>query len=164
MDAAAKWHTGALLGPPCVVSSRFSWASGGTNGTYLCTSDGGDTWSAGVVPGASHLDFRDVQAFDDRTAHLLAIGEGDQSRLYRTTDGGKTWALSFQNGDPKGFLDAMAFWDAVHGVALGDPVDGRFMILTTNDGGRSWQRQRGDARLPPAIDGEVRLRPAVPAW
>ena len=39
------------------------------------------------------------------------------------------------NHDPTGFLDAIAFWDAEHGIAMGDPVNGRFMILTTADGG-----------------------------
>ena len=62
---------------------------------------------------------------------------GEKSRIYQTTDGGKNWAFQFRNRDPKGFLDALAFWDADHGIALGDPVDGRFTILSTNDGGKS---------------------------
>jgi photosystem II stability/assembly factor-like uncharacterized protein len=89
------------------------------------------------------MDFRDVQAFDERTAILLSAGSGNGSRLYKTRDGGASWSLVFTNGDPKGFWDAMAFWDPMHGVVVGDPVDGRFVILTTSDGGDSWQRQKG---------------------
>jgi photosystem II stability/assembly factor-like uncharacterized protein len=47
------------------------------------------TWTIGKVPGAEKLDFRDVEAFDANTAYLLSIGEGETSRIYKTTDGGK---------------------------------------------------------------------------
>ncbi len=144
--------TDARLRGLSVVDAQAAWASG-TKGAFLRTSDGGKTWKPGAVPGARDLDFRDVHALDGRTAHLLAIGAGDKSRIYRTTDGGETWVISFQNREPSGFLDALAFWNADHGIALGDPIDGRFMILTTDDGGASWQRQPGDA-LPPVIEGE----------
>jgi len=33
------------------VDSRVVWA-GGTGGTYVVTTDGGEHWKAGVVPGA----------------------------------------------------------------------------------------------------------------
>lgn len=47
----------------------------------------------------------------------------------------------------------MAFGDADHGVAFSDSVDGRFVILITADGGKSWERVPED-RLPPALAGE----------
>ncbi len=106
-----------------------------------------------VVPDSAALDFRDVQAFDDRTACLLSIGPGELSRIYRTVDGGATWTLQHTNRDPKGFLDAIAFWDADHGLALGDPVDGRYVILATDDGGRTWSKIP-DAGMPEALPGE----------
>jgi photosystem II stability/assembly factor-like uncharacterized protein len=46
-----------------------------------------------------------------------------------------------------GFWDAIAFWDASHGILLGDPVDGRFTVLTTADGGATWRHERGPAAL-----------------
>jgi len=115
------------------VSSSVIWASG-THGTYLRTLDGGTTWTAGHVVGAEALDFRDVQAFSADEAYLLAAGPGEQSRIYRTADAGKTWALQFTNTEPKGFYDCMGFWDRTHGIALGDPVDGEFELITTEDG------------------------------
>ena len=66
----------------CVVDSRVAWASG-TAGTVLRTIDGGLSWERRPVPGAEALDFRDVQAFDDRTAFALSIGPGEQSRITR---------------------------------------------------------------------------------
>ena len=115
------------------VSSSLIWASG-THGTYLRTVDGGTTWTAGQVAGAESLDFRDVQAFSADEAYLLAAGPGDQSRIYKTADAGKTWTMQFTNGEAKGFFDCMAFWDRTHGMALGDPVDGEFELIVTEDG------------------------------
>src|SRR5215472_17176660 len=47
------------------VNPQVVWASG-RNGTFTVTTDGGETWKAGVVPGAEALQFRDVQAFSAR--------------------------------------------------------------------------------------------------
>jgi photosystem II stability/assembly factor-like uncharacterized protein len=128
------------------VNDRVVWASG-TGGTYIQTSDGGATWRAATVPGAETLDFRDVQALDERRAYLLASGPGDKSRIYKTIDSGAHWALQFTNPDSKGFFDALAFWDERHGIVLGDPVDGEFIIFTTSDGGEHWARQQTPAAL-----------------
>ena len=49
-----------------------------------------------------------------------------------------------QATDPAFFLDGMAFFDSRHGLAVADPIDGKFQILSTTDGGRSW------AQLPTA--------------
>jgi photosystem II stability/assembly factor-like uncharacterized protein len=132
------------------VSDRVAWASG-NNGVWLKTTDGG-TWRASKVDGAEALDFRDVEAFDERNAHLLSIGEGDRSRIYRTTNGGETWSLQFTNQDPKAFFDAMAFWDRGNGIAVSDPVEGRFVIIRTSDGGATWQPV---TRAPAALSGEA---------
>ena len=55
--------------------------------------------------------------------------------------------------DPRGFLDAIAFWDARRGIALGDPIGGRFLILKTEDGGTTWVRPDA-AGMPPSLEGE----------
>lgn len=136
----------------CVVSPEIAWVSG-TNGSYARTTDRGQTWSVGTVPGAEKLDFRDVEAFGETTAYLLSAGPGGASRIYKTVDGGKTWVLQFQCTDPAAFLDAIAFWDEKNGLAFGDPVGGHFQLLITADGGASW-KPLAARTLPPALPNE----------
>src|SRR5829696_830825 len=83
-----------------VVSEKVVWASG-TGGTVIRTIDDGKTWNVFAVPGAEKLDFRDIEAFDANTAYILSIGNGDASRIYKTTDGGTTWKAQFTNTNEK---------------------------------------------------------------
>jgi len=133
-------------------SADIFWASG-THGTYLRSTDGGKSWHAAQVPGAEALDFRDVEAFSADLAYLLSAGPGEQSRIYKTTDGGGNWTLQFTNAEPKGFFDCMAFWDRDHGIAVGDPVNGRFELITTTDGGKNWKPISAGS-IPPSLEGE----------
>lgn len=118
------------------VNADVAWASG-REGTVLRTIDGGKHWQVIKVPDAGELDFRDVEGFDANTAVVLSIGPGEASRVYRTGDSGKTWKMALQNQDARAFFDCMAF-DGERGWILGDPVDGRFQVLTTRDAGKHW--------------------------
>src|SRR6478735_2376486 len=74
------------------VSRDVAWVSG-TNGTVVRATDGGRTWGD-VSPqglGTAALEFRDIEAFDARHAVILSIGEGEDSRILVTDDGGATW-------------------------------------------------------------------------
>lgn len=134
------------------VSDRVAWASG-SGGTIVRTSDGGVTWQRLTIPGAEKLDFRDIDAVSADVAYVLSIGSGESSRIYKTIDAGKTWTLQFTNTDAKAFFDAMAFFDANHGIAFSDSVDGQLVILRTDNGGAGWTRVPA-AGLPPALDNE----------
>ncbi|HAL55765.1 MAG TPA: hypothetical protein DCP63_04625 [Bacteroidetes bacterium] len=134
------------------VSPTVAWASG-NRGTCLRTTDGGRTWRALNVPDADSLDFRDVEALDAHTASLLSIGPGERSRIYRTTDGGRRWVLQFRNRNPQAFFDAMAFWDRNNGIAVGDAINGRLVIIKTSDGGVSWNEIARE-NIPSALPGE----------
>src|SRR5215470_3687344 len=135
----AQWHaqksnTDASLYGLSIVNANVVWI-GGTGGTFARTTDGGETWQAGTVAGAEKLDFRDVYAIDSEIAYLMSIGKGNESRIYKTTDAGQNWLLEYTEQNPKAFLDCMAFWDAAHGIVVGDPLDGKPELLTTADGG-----------------------------
>ncbi len=127
------------------VDGKVAWASG-TGGTVLKTTDAGAHWQKCAVPDAATddaaLDFRGVQAWDADTAIVMASGPGDKSRLYKTTDGCKSWVLLFKNPDaPDGFFDS--FWiNPYHkeGVLVGDPVKNSFAVFETSDAGATWHR------------------------
>ncbi len=120
---------------------QVAWASG-TGGTVVRTIDGGSHWTACAMPaGAEKLDFRGIQAFDAQSAVVMSSGKGDQSRVYRTVDGCRTWTPVFSNPDtPDGFFDAVVFQRRDQGWLLGDPVNGRFYLALTQDGGQTWTR------------------------
>ena len=139
--AHAQWeieesHTTASLRGIHNVGGGVAWASG-TGGTVLRTEDGGYLWQtcsiplAGTKDSAEKLDFRGIQAFDENTAIVMSSGPGDQSRLYKTTDGCQTWKLLFTNPDKDGFWDALqlsAGSGLLSGPLVGDPVDGKFPL------------------------------------
>lgn len=158
--AAAQWlpqrsGTTAELRGLSVVDGSVAWASG-THGQVLHTTDGGRHWTVDSVPGAGALDFRDVQGASARSAWAMSSGDADKAQawIYHTTSGGARWTPQYTTRMAGVFLDAIAFWDARHGIAMGDPVGGRFFLLETSDGGRSWTRIPPD-RIPPSLPGEA---------
>ena len=134
------------------VNERVVWASGRA-GTYTKTTDGGKTWTAGVVPGAELLQFRDVQGVSDQEAYLMSIGNNTTDfRIYKTTDGGANWMLQFQNELVNAFYDCMAFWTPKRGIAHSDSVNGVFPDLRITNG-KVWHDI--SANMPPALPGEA---------
>jgi photosystem II stability/assembly factor-like uncharacterized protein len=134
------------------VTEKVAWASGSGN-TILRTEDSGTTWSRIPSPTPDRLDFRDIDAVSERVAYVLSIGAGPLSRIYKTSDAGATWTLQFTNDDGDAFFDAMAFWDADHGIAVSDTVKGAFVIITTDNGGQTWTRVAAKG-LPEALANE----------
>jgi photosystem II stability/assembly factor-like uncharacterized protein len=155
IPAEAQWipqssgTTGELRGLS-VVSPDVAWASG-VSGTVVRTTNGGRTWVADTIPSASKLDLRAIAATSTNVAHALSIA--DSGRIFRTTDGGRTWSQRFMSLRKGSFFDAIRFWDAQHGIAFSDPVDGRFLIITTSDGGSTWNEMPSDG-MPAAMANE----------
>jgi len=144
--------TSARLQAISAATAEVVWASG-LEGTVLRSTDGGMHWRHIRVPGASALQFRDVHAVNDDQAFLLSAGKGNDSRIYKTMDGGTTWTQQFIMTEPEGFLDCFDFWDAEHGIAYGDSVASQLYLLQTEDGGTTWSRVPASA-LPKAGQGE----------
>jgi photosystem II stability/assembly factor-like uncharacterized protein len=137
------------------VDGTVAWASG-TNGTVLKTIDGGAHWTQCTIPDAATdgatLDFRGVQAWDAKTAIVMASGQGEKSRLYKTEDGCETWKLVFKNPDKEGFWDAVQITDLKTALLIGDPLPKvelshfrakkyfHFPLYGTVDSGNTWIR------------------------
>ncbi|MBV8673419.1 MAG: hypothetical protein JOZ33_08295 [Acidobacteriaceae bacterium] len=147
-----KSGTTQLLIAVSPVDSRVVWAAG-TGGTYVVTTDGGETWKAAVVPGAENLEFRDVYAVSDDVAYLLSVGNNTTDfRIYKTVDGGAHWTIEFTNHTVNAFYDCFAFWSPHRGIAHSDSVKGVFPDLRTFNG-KTWHSIA--ANMPPALPGEA---------
>jgi photosystem II stability/assembly factor-like uncharacterized protein len=138
-----------------VATEQVAWA-GCSGGKVFRTTDGGTTWSVDSVRGAATLDFRGIKAFDASTAVVVSAGpaERGQAKIFRTTDGAQTWTQAWSDTTKGIFLDGVAFWDAQHGFTFSDPIDGKFVILTTDDGGKNWSRVPA-ANLPANLPNEA---------
>lgn len=134
-----------------VVNENVLWVSG-SNGTVGKSTNGGKNWKWLTVNGFEKNDFRDIEAFDASTAIIMAIAE--PAFILKTQDGGESWKVVYENKTKGIFLDAMEFWNEQAGIVVGDPIDGKFFIARTFDGGSTWQEIPIDKR-PTADSGEA---------
>jgi photosystem II stability/assembly factor-like uncharacterized protein len=113
------------------------WA-GGTKGTYIHSSDNGNTWEVKQVPGAGNLDFRDLVILNNKEIILMSAGPSEKgaAKLYKTNDGGQSWKVILHINEPKYFFDAIA-WDHKKGIGylLSDPIDQKFVLFKIQQNG-----------------------------
>jgi photosystem II stability/assembly factor-like uncharacterized protein len=151
LDTNLRGVSAVYISNPNGVLTPIVWASG-SNGVILRSIDAGKTWDRSDVEGGDSLDFRGIVAFDAKTAYVISIGNDGKSRVYDTIDGGATWTLRYRDSRAAFFLDAIACESRMRCVALGDPIDGKFLLLLTNDG-KHW-KELPPVTLPPALPQE----------
>ena len=134
-----------------VVDDNIIWVSG-SNGKVGMSTDAGLTWKWMTVKGFDSTEFRDIEAFDSKTAIIMAIAE--PAYILKTVDAGETWEPVFHDTTKGMFLDAMEFWNEQSGIVLGDPINGRFFIARTFDKGKTWRAIPEEFR-PKADSGEA---------
>ncbi|UZD21313.1 YCF48-related protein [Algoriphagus halophytocola] len=117
------------------VTAEIVWASG-SGGTWLKTLDGGETWEHGVIAGLDTVDFRSIHAFDAMNA--VVVSAGQPAVIYKTSDGGASWGLKYQEEDELAFFDGIAFPSPDLGYVIGDPLEGKWTILKSANQGESW--------------------------
>ena len=121
------------------LSDRVVWASG-SGGVVMHTQDGGRHWAVDTIAGAEHLFLTDVWAFDARRATVVGTDfNGGRAAIYSTADGGRHWRREWELADPNVFLDAVTFWPGGRGLALGDPMEGHYTILTRAPDDSAWR-------------------------
>ncbi|MEO6868765.1 MAG: oxidoreductase [Ginsengibacter sp.] len=147
LDSSSK----AALRGLSVVNDNVVWISG-NKGTIGKSINGGKTWNYFTIPGFANADFRDIEAFDAKTAVVMNIQ--NPACILKTIDGGINWIKTSSFADSTLFLDAMEFWNEQSGILIGDPINNHFFIARTFDGGASWQVL--PPRLTPvAVSGEA---------
>ncbi|GAC1585130.1 MAG: oxidoreductase [Ginsengibacter sp.] len=134
-----------------VVDNDVVWVSG-SKGMIGKSLNGGKTWKWTRVPNFENSDFRDIEAFDENTAIIMAVGE--PGYILRTTDGGNKWKQVYCNTMHGIFLDAMEFWNEKMGIVVGDPINNKFVVARTYDGGKTWH-DIDQMNYPDAQEGEA---------
>ncbi len=135
-----------VVDAPQLTSMRFfdesnGWGMTGTN--VLRTEDGGVTWFDVSPAGVSDLGFGAVGYFYDPSHGWLAVSNpmdpAESGELYRTSDGGVSWAESTlppSMGGRFSFVDpSNGFFMADLGAGAGSNWVG---IYSTTDGGATW--------------------------
>jgi len=132
-----------------VVDDSTAWISG-SRGNIAKTTDGGNTWKWQQVKGFEKADFRGIEAFSAKEAVIMS--SGTPALILKTTDGGNTWTEKYRNADTSYFFDAIAFETPKHGFVLGDPINNKFVLMETKDGGETWAMFKN---RPDAFPGEA---------
>lgn len=153
---------GFVTGDISVVDENIIWTIQKLGNQFSRTSDGGQSWTTGVIP-VSNPDFKlvDIQAMDENLAWamMLAFPGQDAGKVYKTTDGGASWTeqtSSFVN--PNEGPHVFHFFDENHGFALGELINqANFLYAShvgyiTSDGGDTWEKLGSD--VYPAAIGE----------
>ncbi len=129
------------------VNGNVCWLAG-ESGKIIRTVDGGNTWS---LVNSGIIGTQDISAFEgisDNIAFASTTLSDSSTALYRTTNAGSPWDLVFS--ERAGFIFAIRMFNPIEGIAVGEPVSGRWMILKTANGGETWSRIPAE---PPQVDG-----------
>lgn len=128
-----------------VVTDKVVWVSG-SNGSVGKTLDGGATWQWIKPKGYEKLDFRDIEAFNEKEA--VVVNAGSPAYILKTVDGGESWTESYKNVDTAIFLDGLGFWDKNKAIIFGDPIGNKMQLLKTIDAGKSWLNISDNLKFP----------------
>jgi photosystem II stability/assembly factor-like uncharacterized protein len=135
-----------------VPSEKVIWASG-SKGMVAKSTNEGLSFEWMQVTGYEKRDFRAMHAWNDQEAIIVAVAA--PAIILKTLDGGASWNQVYENADTSMFLDALNFSDANHGTVIGDPIDGRLFILTTNNKGATWDKMPNDFFKSDLKNGEA---------
>ena len=115
------------------VNANVGWI-GGDAGVILLTTNAGTTWvsKANATVGANG-----VYAICGISATTCLVSTSPANTfVFKTTDGGTTWAQVFTQVG--GFVDDIRMKDATTGFMYGDPVGTRWSLWKTTNAGTTW--------------------------
>lgn len=151
------------------VSPNVAWAvtrensASGRSNTFVVTNNAaGDQFNFGVISaptGSANFQAGNISAVSATTAVAAmysATAGTAGGEVLRTANGGVTWtkvttATQFVPSQ-NGFCNFVHMFDALVGVAFGDPTTGSYEILRTTDGGLTWTRLPASSSPAPLAD------------
>ncbi len=188
--AATDGYFGGTIGALEVSASNndIVWAGGGETHIRGNTShgdgvwksvDAGRTWTSMGLRDTRHVARIRIHPTNPDVVYVGALGHvfgpNSERGVFKTTDGGRTWARILFRNDSTGISDLVmdpsnpdvlyaAFWHAYRTPWLlnsGGPGGG---LMKTTDGGRTWTELTTNAGLPTGLWGKVGIAvsPAKP--
>jgi photosystem II stability/assembly factor-like uncharacterized protein len=118
-----------------VIDDNVAWVSG-SEGWVGITTNGGTSWKFNQIKDFKTSDFRSLYAFDAQ--HAVIANAGSPANILVTNDAGENWKVVYTNSHKDVFFDGIDFWNDKEGMLYGDPIDGKMLLLHTNDGGLTW--------------------------
>lgn len=107
------------------IDENNCWAAhlhDASNATFIRTTNGGTTWTAASVPGATTLIACNMTAVDENNAWIVfdsTSSSTTSSGIFRTTNGGATWTKQIAAIEPM----FVHFFDNSNGVVVGNPQE-----------------------------------------
>lgn len=145
-------YTDSLLSIRAIdIASDRSIAFAANEGVFGLYNPQTEQWITGRQDYDSlNLQFRAVA----RTANDFFMLSVESPALLFKTGAHGAMELVYKEDHDKAFYDAMAFWNAQEGLAIGDPTDECMSVIITRDGGHTWHKVACD-ELPKIKEGEA---------
>ena len=97
------------------------------------------------------IEFRSIA---QTSSSIFILTVGNPAILYKFSKTSNDRKIVYQENNPKVFYDSMQFYNDSEGIAIGDPTNDCLSIITTHDGGNSWQKLSCE-KAPKLADGEA---------
>lgn len=134
-----------------VIDGDKAWYSA-NKGKYGWVSLSGSSNFNGI---ATHdTIFPEFRAIAQTKESIFILSVATPALLYKISKDGKQVKQVYTETGEKVFYDCMKFYNDKEGIAMGDPQNGCLSIITTKDGGNTWQK-RDCAGLPDVAEGEA---------
>lgn len=137
------------------VQPRFAGYAFPGTGVFKST-DGGATWQNMGLRDTHHIPKLLINPKDPSVVYVAAMGHqwsrNDERGVFKTTDGGRTWAKVLYVDDSTGVVDmAMDATDSntVYAAAWHLPAGSESAVYRTSDGGRTWKKLTNGLPLGP---------------
>ncbi len=117
-----------------IVDTVFAW--GGTiDAKVIRTTNGGASW----VQTSSALggEVTAISGINNQRS-VVIVNNSASTRIRRTVSGGVSWSTVYEDSSADAHLNAITMLDEMNGYAVGNPVNGVWVILKTTDGGLNW--------------------------
>jgi photosystem II stability/assembly factor-like uncharacterized protein len=134
--------------------SNRIWEYDESNSYILRNTNNNGTWNKSRFPADSNI-VGSLSAKSFTRAWLVTYDlAAKESKVWRTFNGGGSWQSLSISVTNNSYLNIIHMWNLSKGVILGDPVNGKFEIYKTTNGGSYWLKSDN---TPTSEKGEIGL-------